>query len=39
MEWEAQTKMYQWLTCTFENSCGCVALNMHGTRKMIEQID
>ena len=26
--WEAQTGMFQWSTSTFENSCGCTALDM-----------
>ena len=28
VEWEAQTGMCQWSTATFENSCGCPALDM-----------
>ena len=28
VEREAQTGMCQWLTSTFENSCGCTALDM-----------
>ena len=26
--WEAQAGMYQWLIPTFENACGCTALDM-----------
>ena len=39
MEWEAQTGMCQWLTSTFENSCGCTALDMPEWREMTEQVD
>ena len=31
--------MCRWSTSTFENSCGCTALNMPERREMTEQID
>ena len=39
VEWEAQTGMCQWSTSTFENSCGCTALDILEWREMTEQID
>ena len=32
--WEAQTGMFQWSTSTFENFCGCTALDMPEWREM-----
>ena len=39
MQWKAQSKMRQWSTSTFGNSCGCTALEMSEWRKMTEHID
>ena len=33
MAWETQTGMYQWLTSTFQNSCGCTVLDMADWRE------
>ena len=38
VEWEAQTGMCRWSTFTFENSCGCTALDMPEWRETTEQI-
>ena len=38
-KWEAQTGMCQWSTSTFQNSCGCTALDMLEWREMTEQTD
>ena len=39
VEWEVQTGMCGWSTSTFENSCGCTALDMPEWRQTTEQID
>ena len=39
MEWVAQTGMYRWSTSTFENFCGCTALDMPECREITERID
>ena len=39
VEWEAQAGMCQWLTSTFENSCGYTALGMPDWRETTKQID
>ena len=39
VEWEAGTEMCQLSTSTFENSCGCTALDMPEWREMTEQVD
>ena len=39
MEWESQTGMCRWSTSTFENSCGCTALDMPEWRETTEQTD
>ena len=39
VEWEGQTGMSQWSASTFENSCGCTALDMPEWRETTEQID
>jgi len=39
MEWEAQAGVCQWSISTFENSCGCTALDIPEWREMTEQTD
>ena len=39
VEWEAQTGMCWWSTCTFKNSGGCTALDMPEWRETTEQTD
>ena len=39
VKWEAQTRMCQWSTSTFKNSCGCTALDMPEWRETTEQIN
>ena len=39
VEWEVQTGMCQWSTSTFENSCGCTALDIPEWREMTDQTD
>ena len=39
VEWEAQTRLYQWSVLTIENSCGCTALDMLEWREMTKRID
>ena len=39
VEWEVQSGMCWWSTSTFENSCGCTALDMLEWREVTEQID
>ena len=39
VEWEAKSGMCQWLTSTFENSWGNIALDMVAWREMTKQID
>ena len=36
---ETQTRVCQWSTSTFENSCGCTALDIPEWREMTERID
>ena len=38
VEWEAHTGRCRWSTATFENSCGCPALDMPEWREMTEEI-
>ena len=39
VEGEVQTGMCQYSTSTFEDFCGCTALEMPESRELIEQID